>query len=898
MVLHDEYSLHRSSAAVRLTARLVLLCLMSASFIAIFCDIYKFQGNVLIPAVIAAVTSGIIFTLASVFSPTAVYGAFIVLTAVILFIVRHRIEFLVPFFWNYMMKTLDSRFIPTSGYYMDYPVRALVRTSENNQMITAFMWAAVILAVLSSIFFAAAVRTRFHFTIPAVAVILIAAPSFAAEIVGYQHSFIMYLICIFGLEAINSSYDLDGSFIYGSLAAYRLADLRSAHEHRKRIRGQILSERVKSDALRYHRYSGNMITTACVTAVVFFTVVVIIPDGQGINFYQFMDTVSSIGNSALDMLGETFGIPLGTPDDRGYFSSGNIGEFTQSISIYPPGSSDRQVLEVTLSRNDIPVYLRGDIGVTYSGNSWSSVSTVHDDYVASVSEAFYPEMEYQVFRRALAAAELPADDAIPLQMVSEKYLRNTRVVFQPLAAYELNYKNNGQYNYYGDFILRTGNAYINNFEGLALTPALTAEDKYIGDVPCVAALTSAENDVWDLLEDKTIYVPDMINEVYLKELSAYRQFIIRNYMQTDPAVDDFVNSLEWEKAYLHLYSGRYEPREADNESLRRYYNARLICDYFRDNFTYSLESGSEEDMLTGFLYDTHKGHCALFASAMTLALRKMSIPARYVTGFVVYPGGEPDEAGNYHHVLTEKELHAWTEVYFNGVGWIPFDPTAEVPGYSELVYNIPTPTESEVADSVTSEPEQSAPAVTTSSYETTAPVPEQFSGMVPGGETEYVDSEKSAGNIFVEMLPLITILVFIAASAVIVILFFRNLAASEKRVFMRFRKLPPYEACALMYRFVLVLLNKWLGISPGIEQFYDFAERVDKDKNAGLKWYGVFIMDVMPIFEKCEFGTPEISPVTEDERKAVYNYTSELYSKFLRNSSALKRFFMKISLFL
>ena len=58
-VLHDEYSLHGSSAAVRLTARLVLLCLMSASFVLIFCDIYNFQGNKLIPAVIAADRDGL-----------------------------------------------------------------------------------------------------------------------------------------------------------------------------------------------------------------------------------------------------------------------------------------------------------------------------------------------------------------------------------------------------------------------------------------------------------------------------------------------------------------------------------------------------------------------------------------------------------------------------------------------------------------------------------------------------------------------------------------------------------------------------------------------------------------------------------------------------------------------
>ena len=76
----------------------------------------------------------------------------------------------------------------------------------------------------------------------------------------------------------------------------------------------------------------------------------------------------------------------------------------------------------------------------------------------------------------------------------------------------------------------------------------------------------------------------------------------------------------------------------------------------------------------------------------------------------------------------------------------------------------------------------------------------------------------------------------------------------------------------------------------------DFAQRVDSDTL--LKGSNVFMMDVMPVFEKCEFGNPEVSPVTQDEREAVRRFTAAVYVKVMSSFSPLKRFFVKISLFL
>ena len=55
--------------------------------------------------------------------------------------------------------------------------------------------------------------------------------------------------------------------------------------------------------------------------------------------------------------------------------------------------------------------------------------------------------------------------------------------------------------------------------------------------------------------------------------------------------------------------------------------------------------------------------------------RANGIPARLVTGFV--PGERDPVSGTF--TVRAKDAHAWAEVFFAGSGWVPFDPTADVP---------------------------------------------------------------------------------------------------------------------------------------------------------------------------------------------------------------------------
>ena len=80
--------------------------------------------------------------------------------------------------------------------------------------------------------------------------------------------------------------------------------------------------------------------------------------------------------------------------------------------------------------------------------------------------------------------------------------------------------------------------------------------------------------------------------------------------------------------------------------------------------------------LVGFVTRTHAGYCQYFAGAMALMLRYLGVPARVAVGFA---GGTFDPKQRVWNI-TDREAHAWVEVWFKGYGWLPFDPTPTAPG--------------------------------------------------------------------------------------------------------------------------------------------------------------------------------------------------------------------------
>ncbi len=93
--------------------------------------------------------------------------------------------------------------------------------------------------------------------------------------------------------------------------------------------------------------------------------------------------------------------------------------------------------------------------------------------------------------------------------------------------------------------------------------------------------------------------------------------------------------------------------------------------HLRRNYAYDESPPDREVPLRAFLFEDRAGYCQQFSGAMALMLRTLGIPSRVASGF---SSGEREQDGGAFQV-SDRDAHSWVEVYFNGIGWVPFEPT-------------------------------------------------------------------------------------------------------------------------------------------------------------------------------------------------------------------------------
>jgi transglutaminase-like putative cysteine protease len=161
---------------------------------------------------------------------------------------------------------------------------------------------------------------------------------------------------------------------------------------------------------------------------------------------------------------------------------------------------------------------------------------------------------------------------------------------------------------------------------------------------------------------------------------------------------NYANLPEWGE-YLQL--PRELPARVKELALKITQNAtnpydkiKLIEEYLRLTFPYTStpdeSKGQSKDFVDRFLFEIKEGYCDYYSTSMVVLSRSIGIPARWVKGYssgqspildemlpeILSESGvlDPDGAGLY--TVRNADAHSWVEVYFDGWGWIPFEPTA------------------------------------------------------------------------------------------------------------------------------------------------------------------------------------------------------------------------------
>lgn len=149
-------------------------------------------------------------------------------------------------------------------------------------------------------------------------------------------------------------------------------------------------------------------------------------------------------------------------------------------------------------------------------------------------------------------------------------------------------------------------------------------------------------------------------QAYSRAEEVYRSFVYASYTQVPTSMQPVLQEMFWQ--------------DFDAENTGVYAALDRVRSVLRENTAYTdAPAWGGQNSLQDFLQGTVPGNDVYYASAAVLALRQKGIPARYIEGY--YAPAETVSAGGGSVKLTAKSAHAWPEVYFDGVGWLPVDVT-------------------------------------------------------------------------------------------------------------------------------------------------------------------------------------------------------------------------------
>lgn len=324
-------------------------------------------------------------------------------------------------------------------------------------------------------------------------------------------------------------------------------------------------------------------------------------------------------------------------DSRGGVSGGKLGGVG---AVRPSYETDLEVIFVPLEYKD--VYLKAYTGAIYTGSSWEPLWQEENEG--------FNELRSYGENGNLANSEY---------MAREKKDSIT-------GKMEISIVNaSKEYNYYP--------YYSNCFNGEDL--------KFSYNIDQITRNNTLE-------KYKISYHPigeDLIPLPKNKELSAYEKYVWENYLTV---TEDC-------KGAVSEFCRQAGVTGNSPEDIQK------VIKYLHKQCSYSMTPGktpTEQDFISYFLMEKHKGFCAHFASSAVMLFREMGIPARYIEGYnmstnkisdgVLVEGEktsdwvtgniskeELDKLGVVSVEVSDAQAHAWVEIYQKGYGWIPVEVT-------------------------------------------------------------------------------------------------------------------------------------------------------------------------------------------------------------------------------
>lgn len=347
--------------------------------------------------------------------------------------------------------------------------------------------------------------------------------------------------------------------------------------------------------------------------------------------------------------------------------------------------SDRILFEVEAEE---PLYLRIQSWDKYEDNSWKVGSKDLGKY-QPIDNFYRSEVKYSVLVQLIEKAK---QEGVLLASLSDieglweypsipQEKKSAVIVNKNYLSMDLIPIPLGTIDVYKEYD-STENIFMNQYGNCHIgSKSLRAWNKYnIDYISQRLTINSLENKLIKVLNQER--VESLLNADTYKEGSTNNDFTISydNLSVLFQASDDLKAVYkEFTQLPSNISQRIYElAKEITDSKYSDYEKALAIEQYFHNSdFRYSLNPpriprGAEGNDY--FIFESRRGFCVHYASAMVILARACGLPARYAEGYVA----DEFDTDTGFYVVRERDAHAFAEIYIAGYGWMSFEPTVSI----------------------------------------------------------------------------------------------------------------------------------------------------------------------------------------------------------------------------
>lgn len=505
--------------------------------------------------------------------------------------------------------------------------------------------------------------------------------------------------------------------------------------------------------------------------------------------YQYSPNATSLRNELINTVSNTF-------SNFSLFEGGDVlAGSTDHVSLKGADSvrfTGRTMLQVQASPT-YPAYLKGFTGSIYTGTSWEPLpDTDFTEINAELNGMNVQNMSGTLFN---LIGQQQSINLAPFGVHVKNVGANKKIIYSPYNLTTAPQSITGV-KFINDETIRSNwifgtneyTLYANSFNGEHISSNVP------GVFMSVASQFGNQTDsrvysrgLWSFFSYQnqlSLFNPDNVKASYtdpipddlmntlsgkgkdfIQQEQDYRLFMYDKYTQLPPDLKEKLQNLIRQGSIVSGFTMR--GNSVTRSSVNTYGSISRIIDavksYLAQTCTYTLTPGQTpagEDFTDYFLFQNHKGYCVHFATAATVLLRAMGIPARYAEGYIVTDDDYKNAVDGWANVK-DNRAHAWVEVYYPGLGWQPIEVT---PGFN-VEENQTQDDLPQTESSVSSTAPESTPSSSTASTVESQPASSAQSAVSQPEETTITSTTNDETSALLSVLFVIIVLYLLRIAA-------------------------------------------------------------------------------------------------------------------------------------